>query len=194
MTEEISGFPAGKKRSPARTLESRTLKDGAIYLYRRADYKKPTWFIRLRVPGVKEYIWRSSKATDEHAAYKVAEDLYNQTLGKVYAGVKLNAKRISVGIDAFIAEHQGRKLTGSIEHTITLANRVKPSLQTKTFDELDTPLVVKMLDTISKHSKKGELSPNTIKRTDLLPVMPPFMGRVCSGYAPQQGGLQTRLV
>ncbi len=23
---------------------------------------------------------------------------------------------------------------------------------------------------------------------DLLPVMPPFMGRVCSGYAPQWGG------
>jgi PleD family two-component response regulator len=29
---------------------------------------------------------------------------------------------------------------------------------------------------------------------DLLPVMPPFMGRVCSGYAPQWGGLQTRSV
>ena len=26
---------------------------------------------------------------------------------------------------------------------------------------------------------------------DLLPVMPPFMGRVCSGYAPQWGVLQT---
>ena len=29
---------------------------------------------------------------------------------------------------------------------------------------------------------------------DLLPVMPPFMGRVCSGYAPQWGGLQSPLV
>ena len=26
---------------------------------------------------------------------------------------------------------------------------------------------------------------------DLLPVMPPFMGRVCSGYAPGWGVLQT---
>jgi hypothetical protein len=27
--------------------------------------------------------------------------------------------------------------------------------------------------------------------SDLLPVMPPFMGRVCSGYAPGWGVLQT---
>ncbi len=29
------------------------------------------------------------------------------------------------------------------------------------------------------------------KPVDLLPVMPPFMGRVCSGYAPGWGVLQT---
>ena len=39
----------------------------------------------------------------------------------------------------------------------------------------------------------GELSFRLIAltRVDLLPVMPPFMGRVCSGYAPQWGVLQT---
>jgi hypothetical protein len=31
-------------------------------------------------------------------------------------------------------------------------------------------------------------------RADLLPVMPSFMGRVCSGYAPGWGLLQTRSV
>lgn len=29
--------------------------------------------------------------------------------------------------------------------------------------------------------------------TDLLPFLPSFMSRVCSGYAPSQGELQTRL-
>lgn len=166
MADQSPAFPTRKKRAVSKTLEHRTLKDGAIYLYRRADYVKPTWFIRLRVPGVKEYIWRSSKSTDEHAAYKVAEDLYNQTLGKVYAGVKLNAKRISVGIDAFVKHHQDRKVDDSTKCAVVLANRLRASLLSKSFDELDTPLVSKMLDTISKQSKKGQLSPNTIKRTN----------------------------
>jgi hypothetical protein len=29
-------------------------------------------------------------------------------------------------------------------------------------------------------------------RPDLLPVMPSFMRRVCSGFAPRWGGLRTR--
>ena len=33
-----------------------------------------------------------------------------------------------------------------------------------------------------------------VARIDLAPEMPPFMGRVCSGYAPQWGVLQTRSV
>ena len=40
-----------KLRKPKTELESRTFKDGAIYLFRRADYKKPTWFCRVKVPN-----------------------------------------------------------------------------------------------------------------------------------------------
>ena len=32
-------------------LDSRTLKDGAIYLFKRTDYKKPTWFCRIKIPN-----------------------------------------------------------------------------------------------------------------------------------------------
>ena len=165
MIEDVTLPVHANRRAQPKKLESRTLKDGAIYLYRRAEYVKPIWFIRLKVPSVKGYIWKSSKTTDEYAAYKVAEDLYNQSLGKVYAGLKLNSKRIGSGIDAFQKYHADRRVNGSIKHTLTLANRLKPLLQSKTFDEIDTPLVAAMLEAISKQSRKGELSPNTIKRT-----------------------------
>jgi len=46
------GDSGKRSRATAKILESKTFKDGAIYLYRRADYKKPTWFIRLKVPGL----------------------------------------------------------------------------------------------------------------------------------------------
>ena len=52
-----------RDRAPQQELESRTFKDGAIYLYRRAEYKKPTWYLRIKVPGAKGYVWRSSKTT-----------------------------------------------------------------------------------------------------------------------------------
>ena len=165
MDEKTEVVDKARKRSEPKVLESKTFRDGAIYLYRRADYKKPTWFIRLKVPGVKGYLWKSSKTTDEHAAYKVADDLYNQSLGRLYSGVKLNVKRIGVGIDAFVKAHHERQTNASIKYTISLANRLKPFLQNKTFDEIDTPLISQMLATISKQSRKGELSPNTLKRT-----------------------------
>ena len=55
------GDSGKRSRATAKILESKTFKDGAIYLYRRADYKKPTWFIRLKVPGLKGYLWKSSQ-------------------------------------------------------------------------------------------------------------------------------------
>lgn len=165
MDELAEGIDKARKRSESKALESKTFRDGAIYLYRRADYKKPIWFIRLKVPGVKGYLWKSSKTTDEHAAYKVADDFYNQSLGRLYSGVKLNVKRIGVGIDAFVKAHHERQTNASIKYTISLANRLKPFLQNKTFDEFDTPLISQILAAISKQSRKGELSPNTLKRT-----------------------------
>ena len=94
-----------KRRAAPKVLDSKTFKDGAIYLYRRAEYKKPTWFIRLKIPGAKGYVWKSSRSTDEYVAYKVAEDLYNQSLVKVLSGAKLNSKRISDALNAYIAQH-----------------------------------------------------------------------------------------
>ena len=40
----------------------------------------------------------------------------------------------------------------------------------------------------------SDIAKNWRNQIDLLPVMPPFMRRVCSGYAPQWGVLQTRSV
>ena len=73
---DSAGLPpkTGNRATPS-VLESKTFKDGAIYLYRRAEYKKPTWYIRLKIPGAKGYVWKSSGSTDEYVAYKVAEDL-----------------------------------------------------------------------------------------------------------------------
>ena len=62
-----------KKRAPKQELESRTFRDGAIYLFRRSDYLKPVWQIRVKIPGTRGYIKQSSGTADEHDAYKIAD-------------------------------------------------------------------------------------------------------------------------
>jgi integrase len=131
MAEAEVGPNPPKGRASPKVLDSKTFKDGAIYLYRRADYKKPTWFIRLKIPGAKGYIWKTSKTTDEHAAYRRYEPQQSRL---------------------------------SIKYKILLAQRLIPIFQGKTFEELDTSLISKMVTELNRQSKKEKLSPNTIKR------------------------------
>ena len=146
-------------------LESRTFMDGAIYIYVRSDYKKPTWLCRLKIPNMKGYVVRSTKATDEHGAYKFAVDLYNQFLVRSLKGEDLNSPNISKVIDSYIVRLEPSAARQSVHYKILLAKRVQPFFQSKTFAELDTALISRMIDHLVKGSRNGTLSPNTIRRT-----------------------------
>ena len=91
-----------RKRKPKEILENKVFRDGQIYLFRRADYKKPIWFCRVKVPGAKGYVSQSTKTTDEHEAYKFADNLYNQSLVRVIGGQELNGKRVSAAISEYV--------------------------------------------------------------------------------------------
>lgn len=149
-----------KQRSDPQELESRTFREGAIYLYRRAEYKKPTWYIRLKVPGIKGYIWKSSKTTDEHLAFSRAEQLYNENLVKSLSGVKINNRRIADALQAYITHLTPEMGRITIKTKIQISRRLIPVFKTRTFDELDTPLIGEVLETVSRQSRKGSLSPN----------------------------------
>ena len=54
--------PKPKRERKAKTeLESRSFRDGAIYLFKRADYVKPTWFCRVKVPNAKHHVLNGMK-------------------------------------------------------------------------------------------------------------------------------------
>ena len=145
-------------------LESRTFKDGSIYIYRRPDYKKLTWLCRLKIPNMKGYVVRSTKTADEHAAYKFADDLYNQFLVRSLKGEDLNSPNISKVIDSYIARLEPSASRQSIHFKILLVKRARPFFQLKTFAELDTALISRLIDYLVKGSRNGSLSPNTIRR------------------------------
>ena len=81
VDSQESKTPRGKN-----ILKSKTFKDGGIYLFVRGDYVKPTWMCRIKAPGMTGYVYRSTGTTDEHTAYKFADDLYHQQLVKVHTG------------------------------------------------------------------------------------------------------------
>lgn len=81
---------------------SKTFREGAIYLYQRSDFKKPTWLCRIKVPNTKGYVTRSTGTGDEHQAFKFADDLYNQLLVKSLTGETVVGKRMGPAIDSYM--------------------------------------------------------------------------------------------
>ena len=144
-------------------LKSKTFKDGGIYLFVRGDYKKPTWFCRIKVPGMLGYVSRSTRTTDEHLAYKFADDLYHQQLVKVHTGGVSNGPRVTAGIDRYNDRFEA-DVKQSVQYRILLLKRVKPLIGRQTFDGLTTATISKLTDDLRKATKSGSMSPNTVKR------------------------------
>lgn len=147
-----------------KTLVSKKFKDGAIYLFLRGDYRKPIWFCRVKVPGAKGYVYRSTRTSDEHQAFKFADDLYHRTLVKVLGGVTVGGKRIGTAIDACVKRFEPHRSRLSIDYKILLLERCRPFVGTKSFDELDTAFLSKLISDLAERSSKGALSANTIRR------------------------------
>lgn len=152
--------------SPVKTkvMASRSFREGLIYLYQRSDFKKPTWLCRVKVPNGKGYVNRSTGTGDEHQAFKFADDLYNQLLVKSLTGEAPPGKRIGPVIDSYVKRLEPDRSKRSVHYKILLMNRVKPTLERKTFDEISTALLSEVIDDQIAMTRKGALSPNTIKR------------------------------
>ncbi len=172
MSDDSASAAGTKGRSSSeelasnrKVLTSKSFRGGAIYLFLRGDYLKPIWFCRVKVPGAKGYLYRSTRTSDEHEAFKFADDLYNRTLVKVLSGANPHAKRINRAIEAYIARFESLRSRLSVQYKILLLERCKPFLASKTFDELDTALLSGLIAHLADKSSKGHLSPNTIRRT-----------------------------
>ena len=164
--------PAEKRpRKSKETLDSRTFRDGQIYLYRRQDYKKQIWFCRIKVPNTKGYVFKSTQTSDEHAAYKFADDLFNQSLVQVMNGEQLGSKRVSFAINEYITRLNNS--TASKKYSTTLRiqflERILPLFNKTFIKDVKTATLMDIYDAMQINARGGQLSPNTIQRysTDL---------------------------
>jgi len=159
-----------RKRKPKEILENKVFRDGQIYLFRRADYKKPIWFCRVKVPGAKGYVSQSTKTADEHEAYKFADNLYNRSLVRVIGGQELNGKRVSTAMSEYV-ETLKLDLTPkfSIKLRIKFLERVAPSFGKLMLSDFTTANIMDLYDHMRSIARNGSLASNTIQRysTDL---------------------------
>ena len=163
MSEAVQPLKQPRVRKPRTELESRSFRDGAIYLFRRADYKKPTWFCRVKVPNGKGYVQASTKTTDEHQAFAFANDLFNKTLVRVAGGQEINAKKAQAAIYEYVTSLEpmkDKKL--SIALRIHFLKRSAPFFKNKRIAEINTAVLSDFIVWLGTNATKGKLSPNTI--------------------------------
>ena len=164
--------PADKRsRKSKETLDSRTFRDGQIYLYRRQDYKKQIWFCRIKVPNTKGYVFKSTQTSDEHAAYKFADDLFNQSLVQVMNGEQLGSKRVSFAINEYITRLNNSTAPQKYSTTLRIQflERILPLFNKTLIKDVKTATLMDIYDAMQINARGGQLSPNTIQRysTDL---------------------------
>jgi len=155
---------ASASGSPRRKLASRTHKDGAIYLFQRADYKKQTWFCRVKVPKTKGYTYRSTGTSNEFEAYRFAEDLYNQLLVDRLTGGERVRRRLGGLLVKYLDEQRISATKASVKNRILLFERLKPILNSIDVSEIDTAKITELLMKVESQSAKKRLSPNTLIR------------------------------
>lgn len=173
-------------RAKKADLDSRIFLDGAIYLYRRKCSRRGLWEIRLKVHGHKGYILRSSGTANEHAAYKLAYQLYMDCLARQQVGRQVDSKRIISGLDDFLNAHEAIARPADFRSVLAVARMLKSFVGSDRLDAIDRAYVAKMLDYVAANGRKGTASPNTYRRNltrlkailkwwvanDYLPMMP----------------------
>ncbi len=166
----VETIKSNKIRAEKQPLDSRVFRDGQIYLFRRADYKKPTWFCRVKIPNAKGYVTVSTRTTDEHAAYKFADDLFHKTLVKVANGQEINSKRVDIAIKEFIASFSPHDLKrSSVSYRVKYLENLVPFFKNIRLKEINTVTLSELNRWCRENSRSGDLSSNTLRRysTDL---------------------------
>ena len=165
MDRAVSDLKPGNSRKEKQELDSRSFKDGAIYLFRRADYKKPTWFCRVKVPNAKGYVSCSTKTTDEHQAFAFANDLFHKTLVSVANGKDLRSKKVTVALTEFVKHlSEAEKHRSTLHDKLLFLNRLQDFFTGTRLNEVNTKTLIELNEWLREKARNKTLSQSSIKR------------------------------
>ena len=165
MDRAVTDLKPGNSRKEKQELDSRSFKDGAIYLFRRADYKKPTWFCRVKVPNAKGYVSCSTKTTDEHQAFAFDNDLFHKTLVSVANGKDLRSKKVTVALTEFVKHlSEAEKHRSTLHDKLLFLNRLQDFFTGTRLNEVNTKTLIELNEWLREKARNKTLSQSSIKR------------------------------
>ena len=119
----------------------------------------------MKVPGAKGYITQSTKTTDEHAAYKVADDLFLRGLARVASGQDIASKRVSVAIKEYVTEASVLgEPSFSKKLQLQFLKRIDSFFGTMSLKDITTATLLDLNLWLHQRSRNGRLSSTSLKR------------------------------
>ena len=76
--------------------------NGRVAIYRRTAGQKPTYQVRIRVPGVAGYVIKSAGTSNRDEAYRFAMTFFDDLRLKIRAGEDIKSKPASWVIDTYV--------------------------------------------------------------------------------------------
>ena len=142
-----------------------TSPDKKIYLFKRLDYKNPTWFCRVKIHKQKGYMIRSTKTDDFNDAYVFAKNLYDECYGKVLLGQDLKSKIILTALREYIIHVEAtEKPNASRKSKLSYLKRWTGFFGKLRFSEMNSTTIPNLEDWTREKSTKEQLAESTIKR------------------------------
>ncbi len=108
-------------------------------------------------------MFKSTQTSDEHAAYKFADDLFNQSLVQVMNGEQLGSKRVSFAINEYITRLNNSTATKKYSTTLRIQflERILPLFNKTLIKDVKTATLMDIYDAMQINACGGQLSPNT---------------------------------
>ena len=100
----------------AHTQNRHELRGGRLIVYKRDDVLDGIWQCRIRIPGLKRYVRKSTSTKDLDDAKRFADDLYAVTLHKQQNDIPVFTKTFNEVADELLRKaKQGRRSKGRVE-------------------------------------------------------------------------------
>ena len=118
-----------------------TFHNNCVSIYRRSGSTSKNYHTRVRIPGHVGYITKSCKTADRDAAYRFAQDLFDELRIKVLAGQDIHSKSISFVIDEFLAAQLSKSPNRYRDINITVGKHLRTFAEKQKITWLDSKSV-----------------------------------------------------
>ena len=142
-------------------LDLEIFENGRVAIYRRTAGQKPTYQVRIRVPGVAGYVIKSAGTSNRDEAYRFAMTFFDDLRLKIRAGEDIKSKPASWVIDTYVKlrEQQPRYASTKVQ----IGKHLRLFVGKSAIERLDSRTIADYFADRATHKRYGKsISLNTL--------------------------------